>query len=122
MNGPADQALEVTTELAGEVCVVHVAGRLDSMTSETFDARMQQIVPAGAARLVLDLAQVGYVSSAGLRSLLMLLKQVKAGAGALVLAAVHPRVQDILDIAGFTPMFAIVATPADALARLQSAP
>ena len=115
----SEQALEVTTELVGTVHVVRVAGRMDTNTADGFDVRMHELVNPDAARLVLDLAQVNYMSSAGLRSLLVLIKQVKTLDGALVLAAVHPRVQDILNIAGFTAMFTIVPTTAEALARLQ---
>jgi anti-anti-sigma factor len=114
-----EQPLELTFDLLGSIHVVHAAGRLDTGTADAFDARMQQVVTAPGIRVVLDLEKVNYVSSAGLRSLLMLLKQTKALRGALVLAAVHHRVQDILDIAGFTEAFAIVPTMADALARLQ---
>ena len=115
-----DEALALTIEGVGDVQVVHVSGRLDTATTDRFDARMQQIVAPDAARLVLDLAHVNYVSSAGLRSLLSLLKRVKALSGSLVLAAVHPRVVDILEIAGFTPLFVLAATPDEALAQLQT--
>ena len=115
-----DEALALTIEGAGDVQVVHVSGRLDTATTDRFDGRMQQVVAPDAARLVLDLAHVNYVSSAGLRSLLSLLKRVKALGGSLVLAAVHPRVVDILEIAGFTPLFALAATADEALAQLQT--
>lgn len=115
-----DEALALTIEGVGDVQVVHVSGRLDTATTDRFDARIQQIVTPAAARLVLDLAHVNYVSSAGLRSLLSLLKRVKALGGSLVLAAVHPRVVDILEIAGFTPLFVLAATPDEALAQLQT--
>ena len=114
-----EQPLDVVIELVGQVHVVHAAGRLDSVTAEAFDARMQPAIVTPGIQVVLDLAKINYVSSAGLRSLLVLLKQVKALGGALILAAVHPRVQDILEIAGFTSAFAIAPTQADALARLQ---
>ena len=111
--------MDVTTEMVGAILVVRAAGRLDSVTAEAFDARLQEVAIDRDTHVVLDLAQVSYVASAGLRSLLVLMKRVKALGGALVLAAVHPRVQDILDIAGFTAMFAIVPTVEDGLTRLQ---
>jgi stage II sporulation protein AA (anti-sigma F factor antagonist) len=113
-----DQPLDVTTERVGTVDVVRLSGRLDSITADVFDARVQPLAAGAAPQLVLDLTRINYVSSAGLRSLLTLLKQVRAQAGALALAGVHPRVLDILEIAGFTSMFTIAATPEDALARL----
>jgi anti-sigma B factor antagonist len=114
-----DQPLDVTIELSGTIRLVRVAGRLDTTTAEAFDARLLDVAGAEGAGVVLDLAQVSYVSSAGLRSLLVLLKQVKAHGGVLVLAAVHPRVQDIFEIAGFTTMFPAAPTTDAALAMLQ---
>jgi anti-anti-sigma factor len=110
--------MDLTTERVGAVQIVRAAGRLDGESAEAFDVRIQQVVNEDP-RLVLDLAQVIYVSSMGLRSLLVLAKQIKALGGALVLAAIRPRVLDVLDIAGFTPMFAIEPTTDEALARLQ---
>jgi anti-sigma B factor antagonist len=118
----ADEPLAVSTELAGAIQVVHVAGRVDSTTSGTFDARMDEVATGDGAQVVLDLAQVTYISSAGLRSLLTLSKRVKTLGGGLVLAAVPPRVQDVFDIAGFTGIFAIAPTAAEALTRLSPSP
>ena len=114
------QSLEVTTEMVGAAQVVRVSGRLDTTTVEAFDAQMLGITSVDGARLALDLAHVSYVSSAGLRSLLMILKQLKAHGGRLVLAALHPRVKDILEIAGFTTMFTITPSVDVAVATLQS--
>jgi anti-anti-sigma factor len=111
--------MDVTTELVGTVHIVRASGRLDSGTAEAFDARMQDVINTPDPRLVLDFSQLVYVSSMGLRSLLALAKKAHALGGALVLAAVQPRVQDILEIAGFTTMFAIVPTTEAALAQLQ---
>jgi len=79
------------------------------------------LIAPNAPRVVLDLAQVNYVASAGLRSLLLLSKQIKTRGGALVLASVHPRVHDVFEIAGFTTAFAIAGTTDAALASLQPA-
>jgi len=113
------QPLEVRADPIGEVQIVRLSGRLDSATAEEFDSRIQQFAAGTATRMVLDLSHVDYVSSAGLRSLLGLLKQVKAQGGTLVLAAVQPRVADILEIAGFRTLFAIANTCDEALASLQ---
>jgi anti-anti-sigma factor len=117
----AGQTVNVTTTVAGNVQIVSVSGRLDSITAESFDAHMQPIVGANGPRVVLDLTHVNYVASAGLRSLLMLARQITAKSGALVLAAVQPRVQDVFEIAGFTTSFAIAPTKDAALASLQPA-
>ena len=74
----ADAALTLTMEVVGGVQVVHAIGRLDTITADRFDARVQQGLSPDTTHVVLDLSRVTYVSSAGLRSLLTLLKRVKA--------------------------------------------
>lgn len=110
--------MNVTTEQVGTISVVRVSGQLDSSTADAFSSRMIELAKAPTTRLVLDLEQVAYVSSAGLRVVLALFKQLKANGGALVLAAVHPRVQDILEIAGFTAILPVAPTTDAAIASL----
>src|SRR5258707_11169834 len=96
----ARRDMDVTTEMIGTVRIVRMAGKLDNDTAEAFDTRLRELLNAGDTRLVLDLAHVSYVSSMGLRSLLLVAKHVKTMGGALALAAVGRRVQEVLDIAG----------------------
>src|SRR5258706_10951921 len=111
--------MDVTTELIGTVRIVHMVGKLDTNTSAAFDTRIRELIEAGDTRLVLDLAQVSYISSMGLRSLFVVAQAVKTMQGALALAAVGPRVQEVLDVAGFTTLFSIAPTTEDALASMQ---
>ena len=111
--------LDVTMERVDMIDVIHVAGRLDNATAEVFDEQIQRVLVGQGTRVVLDLARTTYVSSAGLRSLLLLRKQLEHLGGALVLVAAQPRVQDVLDIAGFASTFMMAPTQADGLTRLQ---
>jgi anti-sigma B factor antagonist len=110
--------LDVTTEALGAVRVVRIAGKLDTNTAEVFDTRMRELLDGGDVRLVLDLAGVSYMSSMGLRSLGTLVKTVKAKSGSLALAAVPPRVKEVLDIVAFTPLFVIAPTVEEAIASM----
>jgi anti-anti-sigma factor len=112
--------LDVTTEAIGTVRVVPVAGKLDTATADAFDTRLGALLDGGDVRLVLDLAGVSYMSSMGLRSLGALAKTVKAKAGSLALAAVNPRVKEVLDIVAFTPLFLIAPTVEEAIALMPS--
>lgn len=101
-------ALSIKEEAAGEVRVLSLSGRLDTDTSADLELAVQDLLDAGASSFVLDLAGVGYVSSAGLRVLLMLGKKVD-GSGSLRLAGLNPTVRQVFDVAGFTQLFAIFA-------------
>jgi anti-anti-sigma factor len=88
-----------------DVVVLSVAGRVDHSTSEelrnALSAPLARCV-AGQDHLVLDFAGVDYISSAGLRVLMLAAKQASAQKGFLALAAIQPLVREILEISKFT--------------------
>jgi anti-sigma B factor antagonist/stage II sporulation protein AA (anti-sigma F factor antagonist) len=65
---------------------------------------------------VLDLGAVDYVSSAGLRVLMLASRQARAQGGTIVIAALQPVVREIFEISKFTLVFPCFATVAEALA------
>jgi anti-anti-sigma factor len=100
-------AIEIRQEEVGEVRVLALAGRLDTETSADLELALQDLQGAGAAHFVIDLGDIGYVSSAGLRVLLALAKQLDGGRGSLKLCALNEAVGQVFDVAGFSRMFAI---------------
>jgi len=107
-------ALEIREESVESTRVLVLSGRLDTDTSADFELAVQDLLQAGERQFVVDLGGVGYVSSAGLRVLLMLGKAVD-GKGGLRLAALNPTVRQVFDVAGFTQLFAIFPDRASAL-------
>jgi anti-anti-sigma factor len=100
-------AIEIRQEEVGEVRVLALAGRLDTETSADLELALQDLQGAGVAHFVIDLGDIGYVSSAGLRVLLALAKQLDGGRGSLKLCALNDAVSQVFDVAGFSRMFAI---------------
>lgn len=108
-------------EVGGDasVALVSVAGRVDAYTAVELERRI------GAAQdpvrdLVLDLTNTSYISSAGLRVLITLAKQAQRGGFRLRLCGLQPEVRDVMDIAGFTQLFALSDTCAEALESLRA--
>ncbi len=88
--------------------IIRIEGRLDAATSREFDAAMATLMREGGLRVALDVSELTYVSSAGLRSLLMLAKKMKDAAGLVALFKPQPQVSQLLKMAGFDrvmPMF-----------------
>ena len=109
--------MDIREESRGETHLVTASGRLDSNSA----AALEAVLPARAqanAKLVLDLAEVPYVSSAGLRVLLIGAKAARAAGHKLVLSGLSPSVREVFDISGFTSIFAIEADVDSALASL----
>ena len=109
--------MQIDEQTRGGVLLITAAGRLDSGTAGSLEA----VVPARVQthdKIVLSLADVPYVSSAGLRVLLIGAKAARAKGHKLVLAGLAPSVQEVFDISGFSAIFAIEPDVDAALASL----
>lgn len=104
-------------ERIGDVTVVQPEGRIDSASAGAFGDRLTTLVQGGAARLVIDLKSVAYLTSAGFRCLLITAKQTAAAKGTLVLCGVNKEVMRLFEMGGFTEIFAIVASRDEAIAK-----
>jgi stage II sporulation protein AA (anti-sigma F factor antagonist) len=110
--------MEIREERNDGVLVVAATGRIDTTTSDDLERRLLRHVEASERRLVVDMAGVEYISSAGLRVLLLLAKKLRAVEGELVLCALGPAVRQVFELAGFLPIFRVEASRERALARL----
>jgi anti-anti-sigma factor len=103
-----------------DAVVVFPVGRIDQSSADTF---MEALAPhlercaAGEDRLVLDLSDLEYISSAGLRVLMLAAKQTKAQGGTLLVTGLQPLVKEILEISRFTMVLDITPSLRDALAK-----
>lgn len=104
----------------GGILVIVPLGRLDSVTSGELEARLIAHLAAGETRLVIDMAQVEYISSAGLRVLLSVAKKLR-GRGQVALCSLARSVRQVFELAGFLPLFTIEDSREPAVARMASA-
>lgn len=107
--------MNIEQHLQDGVTVLTIVGRLDGNTSGQLEASFLQAVEQGASRFVFNLSSLEYVSSAGLRSLLLAAKKVKPIQGKLVLAHMNEHVKEVFDMSGFSAIFTICATEEEAL-------
>jgi len=96
------RSFDLTTRRDGDVTVVSVMGTVDAVTAPRLAEALKAEVDAGQHRLVADMADASYVSSAGLRAFLATVKQARAADGDLRVARVQPSVHQVFDLAGFT--------------------
>jgi anti-anti-sigma factor len=102
--------MEIGEERTAGALVIAPLGRVDSVSSGELERHLVARLDAGERRVVIDMAGVEYISSAGLRVLLALAKRTREGRGALALAALGDSVRQVFELAGFVPLFAIEAT------------
>jgi len=108
--------MEISTEELKQVSVMAVTGRVDSATAPELENSLKKLVEAEKTQIVLDLKNVEYMSSAGLRAMVSTLKAVKRVNGDLRLACPSPRVEEVLRLAGLTSIFSIHPTRDEAVA------
>ena len=116
--------MQVTAVRHADVLVVAVTGRIDYMNAENFKSALQPHLAncaAGGDRVVLDLSQLEYVSSAGLRVLMIAAKDVRAKKGTLVAVLLQPVVREIFEISRFTLVFDTFDSVQDALRAISPA-
>jgi anti-anti-sigma factor len=110
--------MKINIRESGDVRIVNLAGSLDANTSITAETMIYQLLDSGTSKLVINLAETDYISSAGLRVLLSTAKRISAGKGRFILCQPNPAVYRILEISGFLAILDFRKTEAEALAEI----
>jgi anti-anti-sigma factor len=112
--------MELKEEPAGDVCVVTASGRLDGSSSAQFAQHFDRLIEAGRPKLLVDFSGIDFVTSAGLRVVLAVVKKVKAANGVFALCGVQAPVHEVFNITGFDTMLRIHDDRAAGIAALQN--
>ncbi|MBE9169708.1 anti-sigma factor antagonist [Pleurocapsales cyanobacterium LEGE 06147] len=109
--------MEITIKNLKDIKVVKLVGDVDASTAPSVQ---QQLVPLAElnSKILLDMTQVPYMSSAGLRMLLTLYRQTSAKDGKLVLVGLSEDLQDTMSVTGFLDFFTTGTTLEEGLAVL----
>jgi anti-anti-sigma factor len=108
--------MNITEKAESNVTVFALEGRIDTQGAVEMEQALQAAVSQGKHHMVLDMSEVRYISSAGLRTLADVLTKNKNAGGDLKLAAPSLRVTRVLQIIGFDNFFSIYDAVADAVA------
>jgi len=98
----------------GSVIILELSGRLDASTSSILEKKVMEFLDSGEKYFILDFKNLDYISSAGLRVLLMAAKKSNGAGGKVALSCLKEHVKEVFDIAGFTAIFPICSTQEDA--------
>lgn len=110
--------MEFSSLRFADVIVVAPVGRIDHSTADALQLRLEPLLVAAAGMsgaVVLDLARVEYVSSVGLRVVMMAAKHLKARKARIAAAALQPVVREIFEIARFNHVVEMFPSTRDAL-------
>ncbi len=104
--------------MADELQVLRPQGRLDSDTSPELARQAHEVINRGGRRLLLDLKDLYYISSAGLRAVLSAAKEMTAVGGRLAIASPNNEVTEVFDISGFVSVVEVHRSAESARQRL----
>ena len=103
-------------EKSPELTVISLAGRMDAGNAGEFNEAFDAVLEKHPVGLIIDLGRLQYISSAGLRSVLTLIKGAKAVKTTLKFCGMQPMVADVFKVSGFSTMLSIFDTLDAALA------
>ena len=110
--------LSLVTEKSGDIPVLVPMGRIDGSTAAMFQDALLKLVDEGGGPIVVDFEKVDYISSAGLRALLLVAKRLQANDGKLALCGMRDHIFEVFKISGFNEILAIHPTRQDAIDEL----
>lgn len=111
--------MEIEYSKESSATVVKVKGRMDAITSPSFEKKMNELIDGGETRFVVEMAGLDYISSAGLRGILAAAKLLKGKGGEIRFANVGGTVKEVFDISGFGTIFRMHDSVTDALVGLK---
>jgi anti-anti-sigma factor len=126
--------MEITERRTADIVTLSLSGRLDTTTAKTFEDRILSRIEAGDRRFIIDLAELEYIASAGLRVFVLAAKRLDGGNGKLVLCGFRKTIpyntlnrtpdpiREVFDTAGFSSIFTTYGSEDDAIKDLQANP
>ena len=108
--------MEIEEHLQDSLVVVTLAGRVDGFSAPELDKRLSEIVERGDIRVLLDCAKMDYISSAGLRVVLVGARKCQQGGGKLAICSLQPTCKSVMEISGFLTILDCYETRDAALA------
>jgi len=100
--------MEITTQRFKHCDLLRVKGKIDSFTAPDLIKAIERLNKESRYKIIIDMSKLEYMSSAGLRALLLGQRTCKRyNRGEIVLSTVPKNVMSALDLTGFTPLFKI---------------
>lgn len=110
--------MKLETQTIDDVVILRPVGRLDSTSSPELEKVLTETLAAGTKRLVFDFSDLDYISSAGLRVVLLAGKRLRPPQGKMVLVGMREIVKEVFAMSGFLTLFAVADTVAAGVGKV----
>lgn len=112
--------IEIKWRQEGDIAIASILGRIDSTSSDRFQALMEKGLGSEPRALLMDLERVSYISSAGLRVCLMLAKRFRSTGHALAMCSLSDVNREIVAVSGFDKLIRVYDDPESAISAMES--
>ena len=111
--------MELSGERDGDILVLTPEGRIDGSNSADFQSAVMERIDEGSESILLDFAGISYISSAGLRAVLILAKKLNQVSGRFALCSMQKSVQSVFEVSGFVKIIDVHPGREEALAAMR---
>lgn len=111
--------MNIGIDKQGDLVVISVEGRIDTMSAPKLEERLLERISLGETRLVVNFASVDYISSAGLRSLMVAAKNASARGGKLSCSSLSGVVKKVFQVSGFATILPVYGSVEEAVEKSQ---
>ncbi len=106
----------VTTERQGDTLIAKTEGRVDGANAREFQVALEAAIDASERAVILDLEQLSYISSAGLRVILLVARTLRSQKAKFAVCSLSEPIREVFEISGFDKIISIHRSQAEALA------
>ncbi|MCX8070227.1 MAG: STAS domain-containing protein [Thermodesulfovibrionales bacterium] len=107
--------MEIGFNKEGDFLVISISGRIDAVTSTELEKALIAKLEVGEMKLIADMKDVEYISSAGLRVFLLIAKKLNTQKGKLVFFNLQKMIEDVFKVSGFYSLFGIFKSKEEAI-------
>jgi anti-sigma B factor antagonist len=110
--------LEVRTEVVDRVTVHRISGKLDASTSRHLESAIRPSISGEGPQIILDMRELTFITSAGLRLVAMTATQAAAANGSFAIFGLQPAINEVFEICGLQKMIPIASDETEARSKL----
>ena len=110
--------MEISTEREDAALIVTASGRVDGSNSQEFQDGLEAVIDAGDRAVVLNLEQLSYISSSGLRAMLLIARKLQRQDTRFALCSLSDSIREVFEISGFDRIIPVHASRPEAVAAV----
>jgi stage II sporulation protein AA (anti-sigma F factor antagonist) len=109
--------MEILEGQTQDAMIVHIVGHVNSSDAPELGARLNRLIDAGNRAIIIDMARLDHMTSAGVRCLLRAEKRAHEATGRLVLCSLHGLTLELFEVGGFLEMFTVARSRDEAMRK-----